>query len=145
MVWANWDAVTSLTAAAAVTDRIKLLTCVLLAPLRGTAVLAKQLATLDQVAGPSRLWLGMAVGGRDDDYAEADVAFNKRGERFDGQLRYLNELWTEEQGGSRVGPRPATQGRPGPDRQSVIGCGPPSYRGRQRSPVAGAPSLLYRG
>jgi len=113
LVWDNWDAVTSLTAAAAVTERIKLLTCVLLAPLHGTAVLAKQLATLDQVAGANRLWLGMAVGGRDDDYVEAEVAFDKRGERFDGQLAYLSGLWDEGQGGSRVGPRPATQGSPG--------------------------------
>jgi alkanesulfonate monooxygenase SsuD/methylene tetrahydromethanopterin reductase-like flavin-dependent oxidoreductase (luciferase family) len=51
-----------------VTDRIGLLTDILIAPLRSnTALLAKQAATIDSLSD-GRLTLGLAVGGRSDDF-----------------------------------------------------------------------------
>src|SRR3954465_10762878 len=74
----NYEALISLAAAAAVTDRIRLTTDILPAPLRPAALLAKQAATIDHLSG-GRLVLGLAVGGREDDYELSGVDFHKRG------------------------------------------------------------------
>src|SRR3954464_13906480 len=81
----NYEPLVSLAAAAAVTERIRLTTDILIAPLRQTAMLAKQTATIDSISG-GRLVLGLAVGGREDDFAAAEVDFHSRGETFENQL-----------------------------------------------------------
>jgi hypothetical protein len=64
----NFEPLIALTAAASVTERVRLLTSVLLGPLRANpALFAKQAASLDRLSS-GRLVLGMAVGGRDDDF-----------------------------------------------------------------------------
>jgi alkanesulfonate monooxygenase SsuD/methylene tetrahydromethanopterin reductase-like flavin-dependent oxidoreductase (luciferase family) len=68
IAYPNYEELISLAAAAAVTERIRVVTDVLLAPLRtNTALLAKQAATLDSLSG-GRLVLGLAPGGREDDF-----------------------------------------------------------------------------
>src|SRR3954447_21259805 len=67
IAYPNFESLISLAAAAAVTERIKLTTDILLAPTRRAALLAKQAATIDQISD-GRLVLGLAVGGREDDY-----------------------------------------------------------------------------
>ena len=47
LVFPNYDSLITLTAAAAVTQRIRLMTTVLLVPLHNTGLLAKQAASLD--------------------------------------------------------------------------------------------------
>jgi len=67
-VYPNFEPLLTLAAAATVTERIKLGTTVLLAPLRPNAtMLAKQALTLDDMSG-GRLVLGLGIGARDDDY-----------------------------------------------------------------------------
>ena len=61
--------------------------------------MAKQAATLDSLSG-GRLVLGVAVGGREDDYEVSGVDFHTRGKRFDAMLAEWDELWR----GDRVGP-----------------------------------------
>lgn len=123
LVYSNYEELISLAAAAAVTERIRLTTDVLLAPLHtNTAMLAKQTATLDSISG-GRLVLGMAIGGREDDYQAAGVDFSARGAIFDDQLRQLTDHWAGESG---VGPAPATGSRP----QLLIGGSGPKAFGR---------------
>ncbi|HEY8763311.1 MAG TPA: LLM class flavin-dependent oxidoreductase [Solirubrobacteraceae bacterium] len=108
IAYPNYESLISLAAAAAVTERIRLATDILIAPLRtNTALLAKQAATIDSLSG-GRLVLGLAVGGREDDFTVSNAGFGTRGRTFEAQLRELNELWA----GDVVGPDPANGKRP---------------------------------
>jgi alkanesulfonate monooxygenase SsuD/methylene tetrahydromethanopterin reductase-like flavin-dependent oxidoreductase (luciferase family) len=108
IVYPNYECLISLAAAAAVTERIELVTDILLAPLRSnTALLAKQSATLDSLSG-GRLVLGLAPGGREDDYDVSGVDFAERGRIFDSQLEELPRIWE----GDEVGPPTASGDRP---------------------------------
>ncbi|WP_016905296.1 LLM class flavin-dependent oxidoreductase [Streptomyces xiaopingdaonensis] len=114
LVHGSWEPLTALAAAAAVTERIGLATSILIAPLRaGTALLAKQAATVDRLSH-GRLTLGLAVGSRPDDFAVGGVELAGRGARTDAQLRELRELWSSAEAGkpSAVGPAPARPGGP---------------------------------
>jgi alkanesulfonate monooxygenase SsuD/methylene tetrahydromethanopterin reductase-like flavin-dependent oxidoreductase (luciferase family) len=103
IVYPNYEPLIALTAAAAVTRRIRLATTILLAPTRANgALLAKQAASLDQLSG-GRLVLGVAVGGREDDYAVSGVEFHTRGRRFEAMLEQWRRIWAGEEG---VGPHP---------------------------------------
>jgi alkanesulfonate monooxygenase SsuD/methylene tetrahydromethanopterin reductase-like flavin-dependent oxidoreductase (luciferase family) len=109
IVFANYESLISLAAAAAVTERIRLVTDILIAPLRAnTALLAKQAATIDSLS-EGRLVLGLAVGGREDDFEAGGVDFSSRGRIFERQLQELGAHWRGETG---VGPPPARE-RPG--------------------------------
>jgi alkanesulfonate monooxygenase SsuD/methylene tetrahydromethanopterin reductase-like flavin-dependent oxidoreductase (luciferase family) len=109
IAYPNYESLIALAAAAAVTERIRLATDILIAPLRSnTALLAKQTATLDNLAN-GRLVLGLSPGGREDDYAVSGVDFHSRGRIFDRQLTEFGRFW---QGESGVGPPPASAPRP---------------------------------
>ena len=113
LVYTNPAPIIALTAAAAVTSRIRLMTSVLLAPMRNAGVLAKQAATLDVISG-GRLTLGMAVGSRPDDYALAPSNIHDRGRRFDTQLAHMMRIWAGDavDGAGPVGPVPVQPNRP---------------------------------
>ena len=79
LVYGNYEPLIALAAAAAVTERIRLATTILIAPTAPMArLLAKQAATLDHLSN-GRLVLGVAVGGREDDYEASGVDFHTRG------------------------------------------------------------------
>ena len=114
IVYPNYEPLMALAAAAAVTERVRLTTSVVIAPSRAnTALLAKQAATLDSLSW-GRLVLGLAVGGREDDYAASGVPFAGRGERFEEQLEEMKQIWGGEERGyaGAVGPPPARAGGP---------------------------------
>jgi alkanesulfonate monooxygenase SsuD/methylene tetrahydromethanopterin reductase-like flavin-dependent oxidoreductase (luciferase family) len=90
IAYPNHESLTALGAAAAVTRGIGLFTNILLAPVRSTALLAKEATTIDQLSG-GRLRLGLAVGGRPDDYEVTGSTFHDRGSRFDRMLGDLTE------------------------------------------------------
>src|SRR5918996_292405 len=93
LVFANYESLVALGAAAAVTERIRLLTDILIVPYRvNAALLAKQAATVDALSG-GRLTLAVAVGGREDDYAVSDVPLSSRGVRMDAMLREMKAIW----------------------------------------------------
>lgn len=104
IVYPNYESLISLAAAAAVTDRIRLATDILIAPLRAnTALLAKQAATVDALS-EGRLTLGVAVGGREDDFEVSGVDFRARGRVFERQLDEMAAIWRGERD---IGPAPA--------------------------------------
>ena len=110
LVYANYESLIALAAAAAVTERIELVTDILIAPLRSnTALLAKQAATIDSLSG-GRLTLGLAPGGRRDDFEASGVDLSARGRLFDRQLDEITAVWRGERG---IGPAPRPGGRPG--------------------------------
>jgi alkanesulfonate monooxygenase SsuD/methylene tetrahydromethanopterin reductase-like flavin-dependent oxidoreductase (luciferase family) len=86
------EELTVFAAAAAVTERIRLTTNVLIAPARSTAELAKQAATVDRLSG-GRLTLGLGVGWRATDFALTGRDYAHRGALFDQQLRDLRTAW----------------------------------------------------
>jgi alkanesulfonate monooxygenase SsuD/methylene tetrahydromethanopterin reductase-like flavin-dependent oxidoreductase (luciferase family) len=79
---------TALAAAAAVTSRVRLATMIVIGPLRSTALLAKQAASVQAIAG-GRLTLGLSVGARLEDYEVTGVDHRRRGARLSEQLAYL--------------------------------------------------------
>jgi alkanesulfonate monooxygenase SsuD/methylene tetrahydromethanopterin reductase-like flavin-dependent oxidoreductase (luciferase family) len=114
VVYANLETVPVLAAAAAVTERIGLTTAILIGPYRGNgALLAKQLATVDAIAG-GRLQVGIAVGGRPDDYEATGSPFTERGRAFDAQLAEMRAVWAQEPRGHAgpIGPAPVQAGGP---------------------------------
>jgi alkanesulfonate monooxygenase SsuD/methylene tetrahydromethanopterin reductase-like flavin-dependent oxidoreductase (luciferase family) len=76
-------------------------------------MLAKQLASVDSIAG-GRLTVGIAVGGREDDYASTGTPFHERGALFDQQLAEMRAIWNQEPRGfaGAVGPAPTRDGGP---------------------------------
>jgi alkanesulfonate monooxygenase SsuD/methylene tetrahydromethanopterin reductase-like flavin-dependent oxidoreductase (luciferase family) len=107
VAYGNYESLIALSAAAAVTERIRLVTDILIAPLRSnTSLFAKQAATIDHLSG-GRLVLGLAPGGRPDDYELGGVDFHRRGRLFDRQLEDLKRYWGGE---TDVGPAPVRPG-----------------------------------
>ncbi|NUP97572.1 MAG: LLM class flavin-dependent oxidoreductase, partial [Planctomycetaceae bacterium] len=73
VLYHNWEPLVALAAAAAVTERIELMTTVMLGPLRLNAVqTAKQALSVNELSG-GRLTLGIGLGARGDDYAVSGV------------------------------------------------------------------------
>src|SRR5207302_2356301 len=105
IAYQNYEPFTALAAAAAVTRRVRLATMVVIAPLRNTAILAKQAASLDALSG-GRLTLGLAVGARGEDYAASGIDSRGRGRRFGEQLEAIRDMWEE----GRIGPAPKAPG-----------------------------------
>src|SRR4051794_30534442 len=93
VVYGNHETIPTLAAAAAVSSRARLTTAILIAPFRGNGtLLAKQLATVDSYAGAGRLTVGIAVGGRPDDYSATGSDFDGRGATFDAQLAEFRQV-----------------------------------------------------
>lgn len=107
LVYDCTDPLVALTAAAAVTTRVRLVTMVAIGPIRPAAVLAAQAASLDALSG-GRLTLGVSLGARPDDYDAAGGSWRGRGKQLSDQLAAMRDIWE----GTSVGPRPASDGGP---------------------------------
>ncbi len=80
----SWDPLVTLAAAAAVTESVKLATTILQLPNRNEVLVAKQAAVVDRLSN-GRLILGVAQGGRADDFEIFGAPFERRGPRFEGR------------------------------------------------------------
>lgn len=78
---------------AAVTERIRFGTSVLVVPLRNPFVLAKQVATLQELSG-GRMSLGVGAGWSEPEFAAVGAEFAARGAVTDDALALLRHLWT---------------------------------------------------
>jgi len=110
----NPELLTTTAAAAALTTRVQVVTNIAVLPLHRPALLAKQLSTIDVLAG-GRLVVGVGVGGREQDYRSLDVPFDGRHGRLDDGVAELRRLWSGapvHDGGAPVGPAPHTPGGP---------------------------------
>jgi probable F420-dependent oxidoreductase len=88
------DSVVSLTHVAAVTERVRLGTGVLVLPHHNPVLIAKALASLDVVSG-GRLIVGFAGGYVEAEFRALGVDFRRRGAITDDSLRAIRALWTE--------------------------------------------------
>jgi probable F420-dependent oxidoreductase len=79
---------------AAITQRIDLVTGVLILPQRQTVLVAQQAADVDRLSG-ERLRLGVGVGWNYVEYEALGQDFRTRGRRIDEQVPLLRRLWTE--------------------------------------------------
>jgi alkanesulfonate monooxygenase SsuD/methylene tetrahydromethanopterin reductase-like flavin-dependent oxidoreductase (luciferase family) len=95
VAYPSHDDLTTLAAAGAATSRIRLMTDILLVPTHEPVMLAKQAATLDSLSD-GRLSLGVAVGGRHDDYDAVDAPFSGRGTRLDRAVEIMQAVWRGE-------------------------------------------------
>jgi probable F420-dependent oxidoreductase len=82
-------------AMAAVTQKLRFLTGVIILPLRNPLVLAKQVATLDHMSG-GRIELGIGVGWLKEEFEALGVPFEKRGKRSDEYIAAMRALWAED-------------------------------------------------
>ncbi|MGH2365465.1 MAG: TIGR03619 family F420-dependent LLM class oxidoreductase [Chloroflexota bacterium] len=87
------EPMTTFAAMAMATSRVRLVTCVLIAPLRPAALLAKQAATLHELSN-GRLVLGVSVSWLDREYAALGVPFRERGTRLDDLVGACRALWS---------------------------------------------------
>lgn len=75
------------------TLRVKLMTSVIVLPIRNPFVLAKQAATIDQISR-GRLVLGLGVGWHEQEFANVHADFRNRGRRLDEAIRLFRHLFS---------------------------------------------------
>jgi alkanesulfonate monooxygenase SsuD/methylene tetrahydromethanopterin reductase-like flavin-dependent oxidoreductase (luciferase family) len=116
IAYSNHDDLIALAAVAGATERIGLMTSVLVPAGRQTVLLAKQAATLSAVSN-GRFRLGVGIGGRDDDWTAINAEPRRRGRRLEDLIATCRRVWAGEapDGLDRpVGPAPV-------DLQLVLG------------------------
>ncbi|KAA1419698.1 LLM class flavin-dependent oxidoreductase [Nocardioides humilatus] len=115
MAFDNPDSATLLGAVAAWTERVRLTTTVVVPQLHHPVLLAKSLATADQLSG-GRLSVGIGVGGREEDYraVDADLATQTIA-GMAGAVETMRRVWAGERVTDAVrpvGPPPLQPGGP---------------------------------
>jgi alkanesulfonate monooxygenase SsuD/methylene tetrahydromethanopterin reductase-like flavin-dependent oxidoreductase (luciferase family) len=103
-----------LAAAAALTERVRLWTTIVVLPMRDPVLTAKELASVDVLAD-GRLTVGIGVGGREHDYRAVGASFERRWDRLDEAAARMQAVWRGEppfEGADPVGPPPVQPGGP---------------------------------
>ena len=109
----NLDGFTLCSAAAVLTERVRVLLNVAVLPWHAPAMAAQELASID-VLSNGRLEVAVGVGGRADDYSALGSAFTKRFQRLDDGVAQLRHYWNggTAADGKSVGPTPIHPGGP---------------------------------
>lgn len=103
-----------LSAAAAVTERVRIMPSLYVLPMHSAVWAAKEIATLD-VISDGRVTLCVGVGGREIDYRSVGASFERRHVRMDEQVATMRTVWSGKPpiaGADEVGPRPVQAGGP---------------------------------
>ncbi len=101
-------------AAAACTERIRIMPTLYVMPMHSAARVAKEIATLD-VLTDGRLSVTLGVGGREEDFRIIGASFDNRHERMDEQVAQMRQIWNDEPiaaSSEHIGPPPLQQGGP---------------------------------
>ena len=106
----NPEAMVTLSAAAAVTERVQLAFAVIVLPMHSPVLIAKQVATLDVISN-GRVSLGVGVGGRAEDYRAVGAVYDRRLlSRLEDAVATMRRAWAGEIMGEGilgpVGPKP---------------------------------------
>ena len=108
IAYRNLELFTVLSAAAAVTERVRIMSTIVVLPMHSEVWVAKQSATLDVVSG-GRYTLGVGVGGREEDYRALGRDASRRPIRLDAQVATMRRVWAGHppvEGVDPVGPMP---------------------------------------
>jgi probable F420-dependent oxidoreductase len=81
---------------AALTERVRLCTGILILPQRNPVVLAKECATIDVLSG-GRLTLGVGIGWLREEFEAIGVPFPERVERTEEHVAALRALWSQDE------------------------------------------------
>jgi alkanesulfonate monooxygenase SsuD/methylene tetrahydromethanopterin reductase-like flavin-dependent oxidoreductase (luciferase family) len=103
-----------LAAAAALTERVRLWTTLIVLPAHSAVQVAKDVASLDRLSN-GRITVGIGVGGREHDYRAIGGDFSHRWQRMDDQVEEMRRIWSQEpafEGADPVGPPPVQAGGP---------------------------------
>jgi alkanesulfonate monooxygenase SsuD/methylene tetrahydromethanopterin reductase-like flavin-dependent oxidoreductase (luciferase family) len=103
-----------LSAAAALTERVRLWTTIVILPAHDAVQTAKDLASVDRLSD-GRLTVGLGVGGREHDYRAVGASTARRWARMDEQVGTMRRIWAGEppfEGADPVGPPPVQAGGP---------------------------------
>ncbi len=106
--------IVELSAAAAVTTRVRLWTTIIVLPAHDAVDVAKQLASVDRLC-EGRLTVGIGVGGREHDYRAISGSFERRWSRMDEQVATMRSIWSGQppfEGADPVGPSPFQEDGP---------------------------------
>lgn len=79
-------------AAAALTERVRVFVNLVVLPMHPMPLIAKQIATLDVLSG-GRVTLGVGIGGREHDYRAMGSSMERRHQRLDDGVAQLRDLW----------------------------------------------------
>jgi probable F420-dependent oxidoreductase len=90
-----FDSITTLAYLAAITSRVKLGISSLITAMRNPVVIAKQLATIDNLSG-GRLMLASSAGWNEKEFVNLGSNFHNRGKRLDASIRLVRALWKGE-------------------------------------------------
>lgn len=102
MFTASWlDAVTTLSAVAGITNKIKLGTSILNIVIRNPIISARTLSSIDIISS-GRLFAGVGPGSSKKDYDVCGISYEDRWKRFDEALQILQLLWNTESGKPRL-------------------------------------------
>jgi alkanesulfonate monooxygenase SsuD/methylene tetrahydromethanopterin reductase-like flavin-dependent oxidoreductase (luciferase family) len=85
----------TLSAAAAVTERVKIVFDAAVPPLHHEVILAKQVASLD-VVSEGRVVFGVGAGGREEDFRATGASFDGRLDRLEEQIAVMRRIWAGE-------------------------------------------------
>jgi len=92
----NHAAIPTLSMAAALTERVRLMSYVLIMPMHSEVNRAKELATIDVIC-EGRLTLGVGAGAREEDYQAVGAEFGKkRLSQLEAQVATMKRVWAGE-------------------------------------------------
>ncbi len=141
-----FDPFVSLAAAAAVTEKIKVITCLALVPQRDTIQTAKEISTLDQISN-GRVVFGIGAGWNEEEMEAHGVDPSTRFRLMREKIEAMKVLWTQEVAeyhGRHVDIPPPPGSGPSPCRtptrlSSLVAPAPPSSIASSTTATAGSP------